>query len=896
MQVSSRSCASIDETLMETNAMGEGDEVFISIGSGATRPDVPPVQDDATTAAPEASVPSMDILDAEIVLDASGTHSVSWPLVGMDCPDCASKATRALGHLEQVSSTVVSPTSGEVKVDVDLSVGSVAEVARVLRSLGHAPDVGHQVLKGVSARELAARHGIPVARVDRLLRRQPGVLDAEVTRDDRVLVQLVPEAPSGLVADRDAALNQVLGRPAVFGVTSSERLRPDQRRLVGGTVATLLLPVVLVLEAAGAGHVLVALVSLLGVAAGGAEMVMEAVAGLRQRQVGFQVLTSLAVIGAAILGMWEEALIVVILVAFTQHLEGDALVRAREAMQGGLDRLPRTARRSTAPPKRIGNGIRLTLASTSTSLLTHHAAPTSEWEEVPIDVVRVGDRLQIRSGELIPTDGRIVSGRGSLDTAPLTGESVPVDVDVGDELSAGLVLHRGPVEVEVTATGDDTRLAGLIEAVHTFREEPPRLQGAIERFTAIWVPLVLFGSIAIWWFVDRSDWKLMLLLWVVACPCALLLAAPVPHAAVLARAAHLGAIVTGGHAMERMAQVDHVLLDKTGTLTSGRPTVGDVVVGKGKRRDAVLRLVGGLEAGSSHPYALAVQDLLAAEGVTPTAVTNLRDVNAGVVGRYRGDDVGLHRPDALPDGVVLDDRLAEGLRQATAFGHGVSVLCRGEEAHAFLTFIHDDGREGADGLVQALYRQGVNVEILSGDLQSAVDAFALKVGMPNGAAHGGLSPEQKVRFVEERGQTHVTMMVGDGFNDAGALAKADVGVAVGTGEQVNLDAADVLIPGDDPRMVSTLVKMARSAQRTLAFNLMFSIGITVVLVFAVINGWYDQLWVGVLVHEMSVIVVILNGARLAGADGWLDLLRGTFRALLDDVRVSLKLVAARWTS
>jgi Cd2+/Zn2+-exporting ATPase len=250
----------------------------------------------------------------------------------------------------------------------------------------------------------------------------------------------------------------------------------------------------------------------------------------------------------------------------------------------------------------------------------------------------------------------------------------------------------------------------------------------------------------------------------------------------------------------------------------------------------------------------------------------------------------------LPAGVVLDDRFAEGLRQATASGHGVSVLCRGEEAHAFLTFIHDDGREGADGLVQALYRQGVNVEILSGDLQSAVDAFAQKVGMPNGAAHGGLSPEQKVRFVEERGQTHVTMMVGDGFNDAGALAKADVGVAVGTGEQVNLDAADVLIPGDDPRMVSTLVKMARSAQRTLAFNLMFSIGITVVLVFAVINGWYDQLWVGVLVHEMSVIVVILNGARLAGADGWLDLLRGTFRALLDDVRVSLKLVAARWTS
>lgn len=880
--------------------MGEENEVFIAIGT-STGPAIEPgpsLAPHAVSSAPSEtpSVP-MDVLDAEILLDASGTHIMAWPLVGMDCPDCASKATRALGHLEQVGSTIVSPTSGEVRVEVDLALGSVAEVARVLRSLGHAPDVRHQELKGVSARELATRHGIPVSRVDRLLRRQPGVLDAEVTRDDRVLLQLVPDAPSGLIRDRDEAISRLLGRSAVYRATSSERLRPDQRRLVGGTVATLILPLVLLLEAVGAGPLFVAVVSLMGVVAGGAEMVSEAVAGLRQRQVGFQVLTSLAVFGAVILGMWEEALIVVILVAFTQHLEGDALVRAREAMQGGLDRLPRTARRSTAPPKRIGKGVRLTLATESApTMTTPHLASPHDWEDVPIDAVRVGDRLQIRSGELIPADGRIVEGSGSLDTAPLTGESVPVDVQVGDDLSAGLVLHRGPVEVEVTATGDGTRLAGLIEAVHTFREEPPRLQGSIERFTAIWVPLVLFGSVAIWWFVDRTNWKLMLLLWVVACPCALLLAAPVPHAAVLARSAHLGAIVTGGQAMERMAKVDHVLLDKTGTLTSGRPTVGEVHLAKGRRREAVLRLVGGLEAGSSHPYALAVQDLLASEGIDPTTVSDLRDVNAGVVGRYRGDDVGLHRPDSLPKGVSLCDELEEGLRKASESGHGVSVLCRGTEAHALLTFVHDDGREGADGLVQALYRQGVNVEILSGDLQSAVDAFAKKVGMPAGAAHGGLSPEQKVRFVEERGQTHVTMMVGDGFNDAGALARADVGVAVGTGEQVNLDAADVLIPGDDPRMVSTLVQMARSAQRTLAFNLMFSIGVTVVLVFAVINGWYDQLWVGVLVHEMSVIVVILNGARLAGSDGWAGLLRGTFKALMDDVRISLRLVAARWSS
>ena len=887
--------ARIHQTRPAAKNVADEQEVFITIGGPE-----PPALVPEPIAAPKANTSTVEplaaaVLEAEVVYEASGSHTVTWPLIGMDCPDCASKATRALDHLNQVNSPVVSPTSGEVRLEIDLSLGTVAEAARVLRSLGHAPDLGHQMLKGVSAADLARRHAIPVARLDRLLRRQPGVLDAEITSDDRVLLQLVPDAPAKLASDRDEALQRLLGRDPVFAVSNSERLRPDQRRLVGGTIAALLLPVVLLLELLGAGHVLIGAVSMIGVIAGGVEMVMEAVAGLRQRQIGFQVLTSLAVIGAAILGMWEEALIVVILVAFTQHLEGDALIRAREAMQGGLDRLPRMARRSTTPHKAPSGGIRLSMATNLTPTVNANTS-TGDWEEVPIDLVRVGDRLQIRSGELIPTDGTIVKGTGSLDAAPLTGESVPVDVESGDTLSAGLVLHRGPVEIEVTATGDDTRLAGLIEAVHTFREEPPRMQGSIERFTTIWVPMVLIGSVLVWRFIDPSDWKLMLLLWVVACPCALLLAAPVPHAAVLARAAHLGAIVRGGHAMERMAKVDHVLLDKTGTLTSGRPTIGAVVVAKGRRRDSAIRLAGGLEAGSSHPYALAVGDLLESEGLEATSVSDLRDIEAGVVGRLRGEDVGLHRPDRLPKGVQLDTVLAAALDEAIRAGHGVSVLCRGGEAHALFSFVHDDGREGADGLVAQLYRQGVNVEILSGDLQSAVDAFAASVGMPKGAAHGGLSPEQKVRFVEERGATHVTMMVGDGFNDAGALAKADVGVAVGTGEQVNLEAADVLIPGDDPRMIATLVGMARSAQRTLAFNLMFSIGITVVLVFAVMNGWYDQLWVGVLVHEMSVIVVILNGARLAGSDGWWSLLSGTFLSLISDIKVSLKLATARWTS
>jgi len=211
-----------------------------------------------------------------------------------------------------------------------------------------------------------------------------------------------------------------------------------------------------------------------------------------------------------------------------------------------------------------------------------------------------------------------------------------------------------------------------------------------------------------------------------------------------------------------------------------------------------------------------------------------------------------------------------------------------------VTFIHDDTRDGSATLIQSLDQRSVNVEILSGDHQQAVSEFARSVGLAESAAHGGLSPEDKVKWVKARSSSHVTMMVGDGFNDAAALAVADVGVAVGTGETVNLEAADILIPGDDPRMLTEMIDLARQAQRTLMQNLFFSVAITVTLVVAVIQQWYDQLWVGVLIHEASVILVILNGARLAQNGRAGPLLKETLRTMVDDTRTAFASFRARY--
>ena len=851
---------------------------------------------------PKVSTKQTEILDAEIldttiVEQAGGKYEVDWPLIGMDCPDCASKAMRGLSHLKQVIDPEISVTSGEIKLTVDLDEGMMSQVSNVMKSLGHPPNVPLNLLSSTNAEVIAKRNNIQKKDVKRLMMRQPGVLDVEITKDDEVLLQLVPAPKKALIKVRNESIRNVIGFEPKFTEASTTRLRPDQWRLFGGTIAIPILLLIFIGEFLDWSPIILGLIGAYGVLIGGLQMFHEAIASLLSKQMGFQVLTSIAVIGASILGMWEEALMVVILVAIAGHLENSALDNARELMQGGLDRIPRTARKILNPSIKLVNPKQISAISVQSITLpeqpqkltlNQQSKSSDEHEVISLDLVNIGDILEVRSGELIPADGVIVDGFGALDKAPLTGESAPVEVEKGDELNAGLVLSRGPVLIEVTAVGEETRLSGLIEAVHSFKDQKAPIQNQIEKFTAIWVPIVLFGAVVIWYFMfPTSNWKIILLLWVVACPCALLLAAAMPHAAALSRASRMGAIVRGGNILERMSKVNHVLLDKTGTLTSGKPTIGSITVAKGRQRKASLALAGGLEKRSSHPYATAVLDYLKNESIEASSVAGITDIEAGVKGFANGKEVSFIRADmAAKHNISVPDDIAEAIKQAKNDGLGASVLTRESSAIALFTFIHDDTREGSGELIHSFLQRGINVEIISGDQQASVTAFAKSIGLPESSALGELSPEDKVKWVEDRSKSHVTMMVGDGFNDSAALAVADIGVAVGTGESVNLEAADIMFPGDEPKMLVDLYDLSVKMNRALLGNIIMSVSITFILVFSVINQFYDQLWVGVLIHEGSVLLVIFNGARLSGKGNILSMLFITMKNLwLDTVQL-----------
>ncbi|HUS20525.1 MAG TPA: heavy metal translocating P-type ATPase [Aeromicrobium sp.] len=566
---------------------------------------------------------------------------------------------------------------------------------------------------------------------------------------------------------------------------------------------------------------------------------------VKQASLDIHILMLLAAAGAVALGQWSEGAAVVFLFAIAQMLEAYTLERARTAVRSLIDLAP-------------------------TDVLLRGAQTE---RRVPVDTIAPGDVILVKPGEKLALDGVIVEGSSALNQAPVTGESLPVDKAPGDEVFAGSINGYGALDVRVTRLRRDTRLARIIHMVEQAQAQRAPSQTFIERFSSGYTPVVI--GLAVWLSVmgpafmggdPRSWFYRSLVLLVVSCPCALVISTPVSIVAALASAARKGVLIKGGAHLERAAAIRCVAFDKTGTLTRGVPEVVDVMALDGASPDVTVSLAASIEQRSEHPIAAAIVEHARASGIAfapGSAVTAL--AGRGAEGRVNGAVVllGNHR---LFEERNLCNPLLHARIEALSTQGRTPVLVARDGTPIGLIALADRPRVAARESIEMLREQGVGrVVMLTGDSQGTATAIARELGLDDFRAE--LMPEDKVAAVEElRRQYGLVAMVGDGINDAPALASADVGIAMGAaGSEAALETADVALMADDLLKLPYTLRVSRAAMRNIRVNLAIALGLKAIFVIAAVTG-VATLWMAILADTGATVIVVANALRLLRAD------------------------------
>jgi Cd2+/Zn2+-exporting ATPase len=499
--------------------------------------------------------------------------------------------------------------------------------------------------------------------------------------------------------------------------------------------------------------------------------------------------------------------------------------------------------------------------------------------EIPIEEIRVGDLFLVRPGQSVATDGVVRVGASSVNQSPVTGESIPVDVGPGDPLFAGSINGEGALEVNATKTFADNTISRIIHMVEEAQERKGRSQRFIERFGARYSPLVLVIGILIavvpplLFTASWGTWAIRATVFIVAAaPCALVISIPITLVAALGTGARQGVLIKGGVYVEELAKIKVVALDKTGTLTRGEPRVSDVLAchdstgGRGISPEEVLALAAGIERRSEHPLARAILRYAKERGVAPAQVTDFQALTgAGASAREDGATVYVGSPDLFRGqlGTSLDCAQDDIVRLQS---EGKTVVVVGDvERPRGLIAIRDVLRPNARRAIEALQAAGIErVVMLTGDNERTAQAIAGELGIAH--VHAALAPEAKVRLVSELVQRHGHVaMVGDGVNDAPALAEATIGVAMGAaGTDVALETADVALMADDLEKLAYALRLAQRTRSVVRQNLALSALVITALAIGAVTGSFT-LPIAVLGHEISEFVVIGSGLRMLRA-------------------------------
>ena len=565
----------------------------------------------------------------------------------------------------------------------------------------------------------------------------------------------------------------------------------------------------------------------------GIPIVLEALIGLITAfDIKADVLVSLALIAAVLIGEDFAAGEVAFIMQLGALLEDVTVARARAGIEKLVHLTPQTARLLLPDGENI----------------------------VPAEQVRVGARLRVLPGESIPVDGVITSGQTSINQAVMTGESLPVDKTVGDEVSSGTVNQYGAFEMRATKVGEDSSIQRMIRLVQSADAGKARIVGLADRW-ATWIVVIALTAAALTWLITGEIIRAVTIL-VVFCPCALVLATPTAIMAAIGNATRHGFLVREGDALERLAAVRKIAFDKTGTLTYGTPRVVAVASTlAGLDRAGLYALAAGAEQLSEHPLGKAV-------------VAGYREENSGEIAPAESFEM---LPGRGVSAVVDGRRVLAGNPQLLA-DHGVAVSPDAErqrllEEGATMIYVAVDGvfagylalsdtlRAESAATIAALEAAGVRPVLLTGDHESAAGAIAARLGIRE--VRAGCRPEEKLQAIEgwQRDGVHVCM-IGDGVNDAPALKKADVGIAMGgVGSDIAVEAADIALMDDEVKELPHLMALSRRMMSTIRMNLTFSMGLNFLAIFLAMAGTLNPV-VGALVHNAGSVAVILNSALL----------------------------------
>ena len=573
-------------------------------------------------------------------------------------------------------------------------------------------------------------------------------------------------------------------------------------------------------------------VMLISTALAGYPVMMKALGGLRYRVIGIEVLVMVATVGAVIIGEYWEAAAVTYLFMLGGFLEARTLEKTRSSIKSLLDLAPETARIVVDGVERIVN---------------------------PSEVTQ-GDTVMVKPGERIAVDGAVVSGSAFVNQATVTGESLPVEHTSGSHVYAGTVVETGYLLVEAERVGDQTTFARILELVEEAQDAKATTQKFLEKFSAFYTPGIIILAIAV--YLITRDIHLSLTLLVIACPGALVISAPVSIVAGIGNGAKRGILVKGGDVMERLGNVRAIAFDKTGTVTQGEPAVVAMQSYIGPE-EALLEIVATGETYSEHPIAQAIvryaQEKLTKKIETPEESTPI--VGKGVAFTHKGDSYIIGNRTLFSDFSVPFTEYETEVQAQEDRARTVVLVGTQEQMIGWIA-VADTVREDAKSLITTLKKRGIKrIVMLTGDNERTANAIAGELGFDEYRAN--LLPQDKVSAIQELQTSYGTVaMVGGGVNDAPALATADLGIAIGgAGSDVAMETADVVVMSSHLVMLGHAIGLSRATVRNMKQNILFAIMVAALLLAGVLIRTVD-LSIGMLVHEFSVLLVILNAIRL----------------------------------